>query len=434
MISLLLALDLGGTWIKGAIAEKQGCRYGSLLRTSRKPNPLGKVKDAAGFAKAISDFSLELCQGEKPSALVISTAGELNPAGTRYICASPHLGIMGETSWIKIISREFDCPVKLINDAESFLIGCAQKGLVSLDRSVGALVIGTGLGFTVARNGLFWKPSQRLLHYGEIAIESDDYNHALGATRAMKENVFFDRAATERYGFTLARCAASAINLFHLDTLLLGGGMIDLARSKGVDLVNILNSHIPELLLPGYACPQVISVEGGNPTILEGALTVAAGEQAVHQTRLSGKSGRTSLTPMQVPSLAKEWDRIAQTIRNGGRVIFLGAGDSGRIRALEACATCRRHGLSKHRFVAVIRGGIAEAGFSIDEQAGEDISSIPDLALLAIDSADLAIGQAVDDMNYFVISGLTYAQTRGAKTMLIRDTESDLAVAPILFD
>ena len=451
----VVVLDLGGTWMKGAAASAEAGRCGAPSREGRRPNPLAEARDAAEFAAAVADFCRELTGGIAPAAVVAATAGEVDAAGKGYLCAGAHLGVMGTAPWVEALAGLLGCPVTLINDAEAFLLGAAERGLVPADRNVGALVIGTGLGFAMTRLGRWWKPSRRLLHFGGTETPVGDYNYLLSAVRATGDGVFAENGpARSKYIDALLEAVVTATHLFHLDTVLLGGGAVDAARVGGLDLVAAVGEHLERRLLPGYRRPHLIAVEGGNRAILEGGLALAAGNQAAEAARYTKKFGalateRTAdgpgietFPPQEIalrlaqaaaaaaerfcasaPALARGAEAVVAAIRAGGRVVYLGAGTSGRVGALDAVEIPCTYGLAPDRFVAVIAGGVADAGFTIEDQFEEDTSSAGDLILLGLQPRDVVVGISASGTAFFVRSGLAFARARGAKTILIHEAE-----------
>ncbi len=462
MPKYLISLDLGGTWMKGALAHAQDgpgyavCGHSPILKTLRRPNPLGATRNAAEFATQVADFCRELTGGDSPASVVAATAGEVDAAGKAYLCAGAHLGVMGTAPWVDLLARNFNAPIKLINDAEAFLLGAAGKGFVPTDRDTGSLVIGTGLGFTIARKGRWWKPARRLLHLGAVEAGEGDYNRLLSAVRAGERNVFSGDHADEmsrlQYLDALAGTIATAAHLFHLEVILLGGGAIDAARSAGIELAPAMMERLPQRLLPGYSCPEIIALEDANQTTLEGAMALAAGDLAAESARFTrdfssiatetGTAGPAieTLSPQEIvhrlareeaeaserfqtqaPVLAQGSEMIAEAIRQGNRVIYLGAGTSGRVGALDAVEIPCTFGLASDRFLAVIAGGVADAALTIEDQFEEDSSSVADLILLGLRPGDVVVGISASGTAFFVRSGLGFAKAVGAETILIHE-------------
>ena len=61
----------------------------------------------------------------------------------------------------------------------------------------------------------------------------------------------FPKQVDEKYIETLAGVVATAVNLFQLRVVLLGGGIVDMARDEEVDLAQLIAQNISTHLLPG---------------------------------------------------------------------------------------------------------------------------------------------------------------------------------------
>lgn len=450
MTAPVIALDLGGTWIKGLVAPQA---EGGGFRSLRQVNPLHSTEDVSEFVANLGDFCLKLTGGAVPRAIVASTAGEVAPSGKGYICAGAHLGVMGSAPWVERLSGRFGCPVSLINDSEAFLLGVAHRGELLTDRNVGALVIGTGLGLSVVRCGRWWKPARRLVHFGSIPHLPGDYNSLLGASRILPNGVM-NRERLASYLDDLAGVIAGISNLLFLDQVILGGGVIDALQSS-VNVSEEMDGRVGRFLLPGLSQPSVIALRDSNRAVLEGALSLSTGLGSLHRPPVT--EDFEVLTTEQVakgPSLEKmssremveilieeeaaaaarfsesrsslqiaaEW--AAAALVSGGRIAYLGAGTSGRIGALDAVEIPCTFGLPPDRFVAVIAGGIADAALSIEDQCEEDESSVADLLLLNLSDRDLVIGLSASGSAFFVRSGLAFARMRRCRTILIHESEA----------
>ncbi len=141
-------------------------------------------------------------------------------------------------------------------------------------------------------------------------------------------------------------------------------------------------------------------------------------------------------------AVARETDRIAElidaaahAIQSGGRLIYIGAGTSGRLGVLDA-AECRpTYGVDDNTVVGLIAGGRG-AMFSAVEGA-EDSLTLAEEELCAIDfcSKDVLVGLAASGRTPYVIGGLRYARSIGAVTGSIACTSgaeisalSDIAI------
>lgn len=453
MTEVILALDLGGTWMKGCASlwPEETPFPGRNIRRLR--TPIEGSRDAEEFASAVAAFCHDLAGGHPIREVVASTAGEVDAQGKRYLCAGAHLGVMGSAPWGDHLEAQLSCPVTLINDAEAFLLGAASRHLVPDQGAVGALVIGTGLGFAMARDARWWRPNRRLIHLGAITCSEGDFNRMVSAVRASEEGVFSEGTpGLTAYLDRLGAVIATAVNLFQLDTVLLGGGGVDALQSSGVDWFSALNKALPARLLPGTAPGSIVPVTQANQVTLEGTLALARGNAHAQLGRakktfcglgtetggsLAGLENQSSVAIAarlceeeaaaaarfigQADSLARGASLVAGTVRNGGRVFYVGAGTSGRLGALDAVEIPCTFGLERRHFLAIIAGGVSDAPLTIEAGGEEDISSVPDLILAGLQAKDLVVGVSASATAYFVRSALAFARSRGAMTIFVHE-------------
>jgi N-acetylmuramic acid 6-phosphate etherase len=463
MNEVILALDLGGTWMKGCASPWPEETPFPVRNVRRIRTPLEGSRDADGFAAAVAAFCRELAGGGSIRAIVAATAGEVDAQGKRYLCAGAHLGVMGSTPWGDRLEARLSCPVTLINDAEAFLLGAAVRHLVPDQGAVGALVLGTGLGFAMARDGRWWRPNRRLIHLGAILCADGDFNAMVSAVRASEEGVFSEgTSGLAAYLGRLSAAIATAVNLFQLDTVLLGGGGVDALQGTGIDWLSELKKAGPARLLPRAASVSLVPVDRANQVILEGTLTLARGNAHALQGRakksfrglgterggfLAGMETRSPVAiaarlceeeaaaagrlSSQAEALARGASLVADTVRRNGRVFYVGAGTSGRLGALDAVEIPCTFGVERRHFQAIIAGGVSDAALTIEGGGEEDVSSVPDLILAGLQAGDLVVGITASATAYFVRSALAFARSRGAATILVHENPVEAGVADL---
>ncbi|WP_414051492.1 N-acetylmuramic acid 6-phosphate etherase [Macrococcus animalis] len=102
--------------------------------------------------------------------------------------------------------------------------------------------------------------------------------------------------------------------------------------------------------------------------------------------------------------------------KNGGRIIYMGAGTSGRLGVLDAAECVPTFGTTPDQVVGLIAGG--ETAMTVAVEGAEDSKelAIEDLKGLKINSGDIVIGIAASGRTPYVIGGLNYANEVGALT------------------
>lgn len=118
----------------------------------------------------------------------------------------------------------------------------------------------------------------------------------------------------------------------------------------------------------------------------------------------------------QIPNIAKVADAAYKSIQNGGRVIYVGAGTSGRLGILDASECPPTYGVSQELIQGMIAGG-TEAIFKAKEGA-EDSKELGKNDLMArnLNKNDMVIGLAASGRTPYVIGALEYANEIGAQT------------------
>ncbi|PCJ50193.1 MAG: N-acetylmuramic acid 6-phosphate etherase [Gammaproteobacteria bacterium] len=157
-------------------------------------------------------------------------------------------------------------------------------------------------------------------------------------------------------------------------------------------------------------------------------------------TKINAQDHKVSQAISKVlPVIAQTVDEIVATFKNGGRLVYMGAGTSGRLGVLDAVECIPTFGIEQGMVVAVLAGGEsamfkAKEGVEDQEAAGED--SLKDINLK---NNDLLVGIAASGRTPFVIGGLKYASKIGTKTVALSCNPkaeianySDLAILAIV--
>lgn len=117
--------------------------------------------------------------------------------------------------------------------------------------------------------------------------------------------------------------------------------------------------------------------------------------------------------------IAKVIDQASTRYSAGGRLIYIGAGTSGRLGVLDAAELVPTYGIKPERAIGLIAGG-KKAMFAAVEGA-EDSASLgeADLKNLKLTANDIVIGLAASGRTPYVLGGLQYATEVGALSIAI---------------
>ena len=121
----------------------------------------------------------------------------------------------------------------------------------------------------------------------------------------------------------------------------------------------------------------------------------------------------------ELVKIAEAIDGIVSGMQKGGRLIYIGAGTSGRLGILDASECPPTYGVSEELVQGIIAGG-TEAIFRAKEGAEDSKElAIEDLKSKNITENDTIVGLAASGRTPYVIGGLEYANKIGALTVSI---------------
>ena len=129
----------------------------------------------------------------------------------------------------------------------------------------------------------------------------------------------------------------------------------------------------------------------------------------------------SSIQP-HLPNIAKIIKYCIEAISKGGRIIYMGAGTSGRLGVLDAAECPPTFGVSPDVVVGLIAGG--EGAFIKAREGSEDSTELAkqDLIQIGLNERDVVIGLAASGRTPYVLGGLSYAQELGCHTAAISNT------------
>jgi N-acetylmuramic acid 6-phosphate etherase len=121
----------------------------------------------------------------------------------------------------------------------------------------------------------------------------------------------------------------------------------------------------------------------------------------------------------EIPSIARAVDAIVSGIRKGGRLIYVGAGTSGRLAVLDAAECPPTFGISPNTVQAMIAGGKKALTSAVEGAEDSARNAVRDLRAKKLSRNDVVVGIAASGTTPYVLSALAFARKRGAKTVAI---------------
>lgn len=129
-----------------------------------------------------------------------------------------------------------------------------------------------------------------------------------------------------------------------------------------------------------------------------------------------------------LPAIAQAVDAIADSLRRGGRLFYVGAGSSGRLGVLDASECPPTYGVTPETIQGLIAGGVG-AMFAAREGAEDDYDAGgTDLQAHDLSADDAVVGIAASGRTPYVLGALAYAKKVGASTIALANNSP----APIL--
>ncbi|QDT49113.1 N-acetylmuramic acid 6-phosphate etherase [Symmachiella dynata] len=138
-------------------------------------------------------------------------------------------------------------------------------------------------------------------------------------------------------------------------------------------------------------------------------------------------------------AIAQAIDVIADRLAGGGRLIYIGAGTSGRLGVLDASECPPTFNSPPGQVVGVIAGGKVALTSAVEGAEDQPEDAIRDLQAIALSAADVLVGIATSGRTPYVLGGLSYARDVGAYAIgLACNTDSELSrkvqlmIAPVV--
>lgn len=466
-----IGIDIGGSWVKAICIEVMPNtkiqEIPVLVESSithRVASRLGKNTNTDDFIEVLSELLFKvLPQNSKVLGIGISTAGVVDNKGYSIIIVADHLKALKDSKWIEFLKQNYGAPVTLINDADANAIGAAGKGYLYGLNTIGILPIGTGVGFTIWRNGRRWNPNQMLPLLGCVYTSNGTYDQIAGVTSLSiiadhdLSKLFTDpkyKNVKEKYEDDLAGTIYTACVIYHTNIILIGGGLASAVTSCEYPLEKRLSEKVNRDLSHLDKKVEILIMREGNTLALIGAAMLAMGggiaaKKKLHKVyksintelpydeslmlhQLNAKSIVHKLYEAEeeagrklsgsLESISEVAEKIADKLSSGGRLIYVGSGTSGRLAAIDNVELACTFGFPRERVYTLISGGLTDAAIDIESNFEEDDSSIPELLLTSVNENDVVIGISVSGSAYYVLSAMALSKHIGAYTVFIQES------------
>ena len=162
------------------------------------------------------------------------------------------------------------------------------------------------------------------------------------------------------------------------------------------------------LVAPTEAISPGITLDALSPYGIVGAMSAEDG-RAVHAV------------VEESHAVARAIEAAANAVRLGGRVLYVGAGTSGRLGVLDASECPPTFGVAADCFIGIVAGGDRALRDSIEGAEDDEAQGQADLRALTpgISSRDLVVGIAASGTTPYTLAALAFARSCGAVTVLL---------------
>ncbi len=159
-----------------------------------------------------------------------------------------------------------------------------------------------------------------------------------------------------------------------------------------------------------------ISTESRNQNTLD--IDVVSTEEMLRKINNEDKTVAYAVEKA-IPQITKVVDATYNAILNGGRLIYMGAGTSGRLGVLDAVECPPTYGVSRNLVIGLMAGGMEATSFAKEGAEDRKDFAVEDLKSINLTNKDIVIGIAASGRTPYVLGGMEYAKSVGATTSCI---------------
>ncbi|WP_199062247.1 N-acetylmuramic acid 6-phosphate etherase [Serratia sp. ASV30] len=140
-----------------------------------------------------------------------------------------------------------------------------------------------------------------------------------------------------------------------------------------------------------------------------------------------------------LPEIARVVDLVVEAFACGGRLIYCGAGTSGRLGILDASECPPTYGTPREQVVGLIAGGHAAILQAVENAEDNPQMGEQDLRNLGFNARDVLVGIAASGRTPYVLGAMAYARSVGATAVAIScnpnsamSQAADIAIEPVV--
>ena len=140
----------------------------------------------------------------------------------------------------------------------------------------------------------------------------------------------------------------------------------------------------------------------------------------------------------EIPYIAQAVEIITEAFKKGGRLIYVGAGTSGRLGVLDAAECPPTFGVETGMVIGRIAGGYKALSVAVEGYEDYPENGVKDIVDLNVSDKDVVCGIAASRRTPYVIGAIAEAKRRGAKTITVvcnprehLQYDVDVAICPV---
>ncbi len=220
-MSHVIAIDIGGTKIAGALVSDSGDLTPAPVASL--PTPKTGGEDVAATVVEMVRMVREAAGSAQPLAVGIGSAGVIDPAGRRIVSATDAIPGWGGTELAEIVEAASGLPVFIENDVHAHARGEMWKGAGRGRASALMVAVGTGIGGALIQGGQILRGARGLAgHVGHLPA-------SVGQER---------RCSCGKTGHIEALAAGPAMTSWYNDQLAAGGGAGEVPAARRVPVAD----------------------------------------------------------------------------------------------------------------------------------------------------------------------------------------------------
>jgi N-acetylmuramic acid 6-phosphate etherase len=120
-----------------------------------------------------------------------------------------------------------------------------------------------------------------------------------------------------------------------------------------------------------------------------------------------------------LPQIARAIDDVVSALRHGGRLIYVGAGTSGRLAALDASEIPPTFNTDFHTVQFIMAGGPRALAASTEASEDDTMLAVAEIKKRKPGKHDVVLGIATSGRTPFTIAAIEYARRRGSRTIAL---------------